>query len=171
MTKIIRIVFFTVLGLSIALAPQLAIAQPQGIGQGTGQGQVPGAQNPNVNQTQDIASQIQGVTGALKDLQQAIEDAEKDLQQAIDDLNQLRAKLPTGPTGNSPQEKDAYTKRKMEWQYKVTVKEHQIVATQVKINQLQKKLSDLQQQLANLQKAAADSSGKAMPPVKVIPRK
>ena len=164
MTKIIRIVCFTLLSLSVALGPQLAIAQPQG----TGQGQVPGVQSPNVNQSQDMASQIQGLTGVLKDLQQTIEDAEKDLQQAIDDLNQLRAKL---PTGNSSQEKDSYYKRRMEWQYKVTAKEHQIVATQVKINQLQKKLRDLQQQLSNLQNAAGDSSGKQTPSVKVVPRK
>ena len=167
MTKIIRIVCFTLLSLSVALGPQLAIAQPQG----TGQGQVPGVQSTNVNQSQDMASQIQGLTGVLKDLQQTIEDAEKDLQQAIDDLNQLRAKLPTGATGNSSQEKDSYYKRRMEWQYKVTAKEHQIVATQVKINQLQKKLSDLQQQLSNLQNAAGDSSGKQTPSVKVVPRK
>ena len=167
MTKIIRIVCFTLLSLSVALAPQMAIAQPQV----TGQGQVPGVQSPNVNQSQDMDAQIQGLTGAIKDMEQTIEEAMKELQQMIDDLNQLRAALPTPPTGNSSQEKDAYTKRKMEWQYKVTAKEHQIVATQVKINQLQKKLSDLQKQLSNLQKAAGDSSGKQTPSVKVVPRK
>ena len=167
MTKIIRIVCFTLLSLSVTLGPKLAIAQPQG----TGQGQFSGVQSATQNQSQDMDAQIQGLTGAIKDMEQAIEEAMKELRQMIDDLNQLRAALPTPPAGNSSQEKDAYTKRKMEWQYKVTAKEHQIVATQVKINQLQKKLSDLQQQLANLQKAAGDSSEKKMPPVKVIPRR
>jgi hypothetical protein len=163
----VRIVFFAVLILSIALVPQLATAQSQGIGQG----QTPGVQNPSVNQSQDTSAQIQGMLGSIRDLQQAIQDAMKELQQAIDDLNHLRAARPTPPKDNNPQEKDAYTKRKTEWQYKVTSKEHEIVATQAKINQLQKQLSNLQQQLSNLQNATGDSSGKKMPPVKVMPRR
>jgi chromosome segregation ATPase len=179
MKKTVRIICFALLSFPIALAPQLAIAQPQGVGQP----QTPVVQSPNVNQSQDTASQIQGMTGAIKDMQQAISDAEKELQQMINDLNQLRAARPTPPKGNSQQEKDAYYKRRTELQNRVTAKEHQIVATQAKINQLQKQLSDLQQQLSNLQKKAGDSSGKqtpqravdtsgkAPPPVKIIPGK
>jgi chromosome segregation ATPase len=167
MKKTVRMICFALLSIAIALAPQLAIAQPQGIGQA----QTPGAQSPNVNQSQDTTAQIQGMTGAIKNMQQAIEDAEKQLRQLVDDLNQLRAQRPTPPKGNSSQEKDAYYKRRTELQNKVTAKEHEIVATQAKINQLQKQLSDLQQQLYSLQKKAGDSSGKKMPSVKVIPRK
>jgi septal ring factor EnvC (AmiA/AmiB activator) len=167
MKKRARIGSYAILCLSIVLAPYLATAQPQG----AGQGQVSGVTNVSPSQSQDASAQIQGMAGAIKDMQQAIEDAMKELQQMIDDLNQLRSELPTGPQGNSSQDKDSYYKRRTEWQYKVTAKEHQIVAKQAKINQLQKQLSDLQQQLANLQRAAGDNSGKSLPPVKVIPKK
>jgi chromosome segregation ATPase len=163
MKNIIRIVCFALLSLSIALASNLASAQPQG--------QVSGVQNPNLNQSQDAAAQIHGMTGAIKDMQQAIEDAVKEMQQMIDDLKQLRAERPTPPKGSNPQEKDAYIKRMTDWKYKITAKEHQIVATQAKINQLQRKLSDLQEQLASLQKDARGYSGNALPPAKVIPKK
>ena len=167
MKKIVHIGCYAILCLSIVLAPHLAIAQPQG----AGQGQVSGATNVSPSQSQDISAQIQGMAGAIRDLQQAIADAMKELQQDKDDLNKLRAELPTPPKGNSSQEKDAYNKRKAERQNKITAKEHQIVAKQATINRLQKQRRDLQQQLSDLQKAAGGSSGKALPPVKVIPEK
>ena len=107
MKNIIRILCFALLSFSITIAPQLATAQPQGIGHA----QVPGVAIPNVNQSQDSAAQIQGLVGAINDMQQTIEDAIKELQQDIDDLNQLRAARPAPPKGNSPQDKDAYIKR------------------------------------------------------------
>lgn len=167
MKKTVRMICFALLSIAIALAPQLAIAQPQGIGQA----QTPGAQSPNVNQSQDTTAQIQGMTGAIKDMQQAIEDTEKEIQHDMADLKQLRAARPTPPTGNSPQEKDAYIKRITNWQNTVTAKEHEFYAAHAKLNQLKKQLSDLQQQLSNRQKEPGDSSGKALPPLKVIPSK
>ncbi|MGA2330950.1 MAG: hypothetical protein ABSG75_04250 [Syntrophales bacterium] len=166
MKNIARIVCFALLGLSIALAPNLASAQPQGIGQG----QSSEVQSATPSQSQDAAAQIQGLKGAIKNMEQAIEDAMIELQQMIDELNELKAARPAPPKGNSPQDKDAYIKSMTEWKYKVTAMEHELVAQQAKINQLQKQLSDLQQQLSNMQRAAGDSSGKALPPVKVIAR-
>lgn len=166
MKKILCICCYLSLTLSIILPPHIANAQPQGIGQG----QSSGVTNLSPSRSQDTAAQIQGLMSAIKDVQQAIDDAMKELHQMIDDLNQLRAERPAPPTGNSPQERDAYTKRRIAWQDKITAKEHQVVAQQAKINQLQKELSDLQQQLANMQKAPGDSSGKKTP-LKVMPRK
>jgi chromosome segregation ATPase len=167
MKNIVRIACFALLCLSVALLPRLATAQPQGIGQG----QSSGVQSATPGQAQDRAAQIQALTAAIKDLQHAIDDAMKEFQQLIDDLKKLRAAFPAPPKDSSSQEKDAYTKRKTEWQYRLTAKEHQIVAVQAKINQLQKQLSDLKQQLSNLQKASGDSSGRALPPVQVIPER
>ena len=107
MKKIVRIGWYVILSLSIALAPHLATAQPQGIGQG----QAFGVQNVTPNQSQDTAAQIQGTADAIKDVQQAIRDAGKELQQLMDDLKQLRDARPTPPKGNSSQEKDAYIKQ------------------------------------------------------------
>jgi hypothetical protein len=167
MKKIVCVVCLAVFSLSITLAPHLATAQPQG----TGQARVPGVTNLSLSQSPDTSAQIQGLLGSIKNMQQTIEDAMKELKQDIDDLNQLRAEPPTGPQGNSSQDKDAYYKRRTEWQYKVTAKEHEIVAKQAKINQLQKQVSDLQQQLSNLQSESKGALGKKLTPMKVEPKK
>lgn len=164
---VVFICCYLILSLLVVIAPQLAIAQPQAVGQG----QSSGARSATPSPSQDIAARIRGLSDEIKGVQQAIQDMEKVIRQLLDDLKQLRAARPVPPKGNTPQEKDAYSKHTAEWQYKVTAKENEVYIAHVKLDQLHRQLGNLQERLANLQKESGDTSEKKLQPVKVTPRK
>ncbi len=167
MKNIIRIVYFAVLGLSIALAPHLATAQSQGIGQG----QSSGPQNVDPTQSADIMGQINALQNAIqakqKEIQQLMDlmkQDQKQLKEARHQLKQLQDAPPPPPKGRSSQEKSAYDNQMADWNKKQAELIKAINQVLVDIDVLAKQVTQLQDQIRVLQQQLSDLHKKAGTP-------